>query len=402
MPTLTFISRTLAAAFAIALLAAGSASAASMQATVLRVERSHALVHVVTPGHTVRALHFHGRFDRRVVDGERVALRFNGARATRVRPLRRARTLRFYAKVVATRAPLVTVRLGDGSRLRIAASRRVRRARPAGTGSKVVPPGRLRRGQSVIVTIALRRAGRGAVTIELVQPGHGDEDPGLEDPVDGSGDSHLTARGTVTAVDVRGGTLFLRTAAGELRFIAESSVLDGTSTGDAVKVSYSRHADGILVADDVSDDSASSPRDVAGDSSDASRSDGSDSGDAPTAESTGGSTAPITPPARPPTAVRPPTAHRPPTAGRPPTKPPARGGRRAPAGRGIPRSPTRRERSRVRRKHARRASPPQETTFVACANMLPRMPLMKAPATTCPPRKGRVTRLDQLDSQRHG
>jgi hypothetical protein len=237
------------------------AGAKPFRASVLRLDRAHHKVRVVTPGHAVRSYRYAGKAGRKVKAGSRIAADLRGGKLRRVRAVGRTRVLRFYGRVVSDNRKGLVLRLGDGKRITLGGSKGHARAAAAGHPISISIEG-LQPGQTVLVTIAFDASGGQTITIQITSSadnggggsaGGGDiVDDGDGGTIDDNNGEDYTVDGTVTAVDAGAGTLEIDSADGHLTFSADPSVLDGVAVGDTVEVDYAKDTStGDLIADDV-------------------------------------------------------------------------------------------------------------------------------------------------------
>jgi hypothetical protein len=274
------------------------AGAKPLRASVLRVDRQHHRVRVVTPNHAVRSYRYAGKLGRKVKAGARIAADLRGGKLRHVRALGRTHVLRFYGRVVSDGRKGLVLRLGDGKRITLGGHRG--HARAASTSHPVsISIEGLQPGQTVLVTITFDASGGQSITIQITSSstGSGDGSGGVVDNGDGgtiddNNGEDYTVDGTVTAVDPGAGTLEIDSAGGHLAFTADPSVLDGIAVGDTVEVDYAKDTStGELIADDVfpvdsgtgSGDTGGGSGDTGGGSGDTGS--GSGSGDTPGAGS---------------------------------------------------------------------------------------------------------------------
>jgi hypothetical protein len=235
-----------------------SAAARPLQASVLRLDRKHHTVRVVTANHAVRSFHYSGKLGKRVKPGSRITADARGRTLRRVKPRGRVRVLKFYGRVVSDGRRGLVLRLGDGKRLTLgggtpghAAVRAASADHPISISIQGLQPG-----QTVLVTIAFDSSGGETITIQItVSTGDGSGDPvdnGDGGQIDDNNGEDYTVDGTVTAVDPGAGTLEIDTADGHLVFTADPEDLDGLSVGDTVEIDYAKDTStGDLIADDV-------------------------------------------------------------------------------------------------------------------------------------------------------
>ena len=241
-----------------ALAVPASAGAKPLQASVLRLDRKHHTVRVVTANHAVRSFRYSGKLGKRVRAGSRITADARGRVLRRVKPRGRVRVLKFYGRVVSDGRKGLVLRLGDGKRLRLGGSGRGHAAvRPASADHPIsISIEGLQPGQTVLVTITFDSSGGEIITIQItVSAGDGGGDPvgnGDGGQIDDNNGEDYVVDGTVTAVDPGAGTLAIDTADGHLVFTADPDVLDGLSVGDNVEVDYAKDTStGDLIADDV-------------------------------------------------------------------------------------------------------------------------------------------------------
>ena len=276
------------------LIVPANAVARPLHASVLRLDRHHHKVRVVTANHTVRSFRYSGKVSRRVKAGMRIVAELRRGSLRHIKPAGHAHVLRFYGRVVSDGRKGLVLRLGDGKRLTLRGHRGggQARARAAFAGNPIsIQIEGLQPGQVVLVTITFDGSGGQSISIQITvsAPATGDGGGGGGDLVDdgdggaiddNNGDDY-TVDGTVTAVDPGAGTMEIDSNDGHMTFTADPDVLDGVSAGDTVEVDYARDTStGDLIADDVfpidlGSGSGDSSGDGSGDNS------GSGSGDTP-------------------------------------------------------------------------------------------------------------------------
>jgi len=275
-----------------------SAGARSLHASVLKLDRQHHRVRVVTANHTVRSFRYSGKVNRRVKAGSRIVAELRRRSLRHIKPAGRAHVLRFYGRVVSDGRKGLVLRLGDGKRLTLGGRRGGghARMRAAFTDQPIsIQILGLQPGQVVLVTITFDGSGGQSITIQITVSGAGSGDGGGDLVGDGDGGAiddnngdDYTVDGTVTAVDPGAGTMEIDSNDGHMTFTADPDVLDGVSVVDTVEVDYAKDTPtGDLIADDgLPVDLGSGSGDTSGDGSGDNSGDGS--GDT-SGDSSGGS-----------------------------------------------------------------------------------------------------------------
>jgi hypothetical protein len=237
------------------------AGAKTFHASVLRVDRQHHKVRVVTPNHAVRSYRYAGKVGRKVKAGARIVADLRGGKLRHVRAVGRTRVLRFYGRVVSDGRKGLVLKLGDGKRITLGSNGKGHARVHAASANHPISISieGLQPGQTVLVTITFDSTGGQSITIQITSSssGSGDGSGNVVDNGDGgtiddnNGDDY-TVDGTVTAVDPSAGTLEIDSADGHLVFTADPSTLDGIAVGDNVEVDYAKDtSNGTLIADDV-------------------------------------------------------------------------------------------------------------------------------------------------------
>jgi hypothetical protein len=221
-----------AAGAVLALLVPAAAQAKQEKGAVLRVDRAHHKVEVVTSAHLVRRYSVAGKLSSKLRSGALVSFTPKGKKATGLRVNGRTRKLAFYATVVSSAKKGAVMRLPDGRDWKIG-KKQLKHAH--GSSLSISLEG-LDKGQVVLITLVGDSKGNVTITIKLVK---GDDPTGGEDQ---------DASGTVT--DVTADTLTIDTGDEELTFVADSDLLADVQLDDEVDVTYYEDG-GTLVADDV-------------------------------------------------------------------------------------------------------------------------------------------------------
>jgi hypothetical protein len=209
-----------------------AAQAKPQKGAVLRVDRAHHKVEVVTSAHLVRRYTVAGKLSSKLRSGALVTFKPNGKKANGLRVTGRTRKLAFYATVVSSAKKGAVLRLPDGRSWKVG-KKQLKRAHK---GSVSISLEGLDKGQVVLITMATDSHGNVSITIKLVK---GDDPTGGEDE---------DATGTVTALT--GDSLTIDTGDEELTFVADSELLTDIQVDDEVDVTYYEDG-GTLVADDV-------------------------------------------------------------------------------------------------------------------------------------------------------
>jgi hypothetical protein len=219
-----------------------AASAKQQSGTVLKVDRAHHAVEIVTPKHVVRRYSAPGKLIKRLKPQTAVVYSTAGKKVVKLRAKGHARKVAFYAKVVASGRSGVVLRLADGRRVKLGGGKKKRaHNRAAAAGSVTVNIQGLKVGQIVLITQTVDSSGNVTITIRLVQV------------PDANGGEDQDVVGTVTAIADDGSTLTIQTDSGDsMTFQTDSDIVDGIAVGDLVDVAYYQDTDGSLVADDVS------------------------------------------------------------------------------------------------------------------------------------------------------
>jgi hypothetical protein len=220
-----------------------AASAKQQSGAVLKVDRAHHAVEIVTPKHVVRRYSAAGKLLKHLKPHTAVAYSAQGKKIVKLRAKGRARKVAFYGKVVASGKSGVLLRLADGRRVKLGGgrNRKAARKRVAAAGSVTLNIQGLKVGQVVLITQTSDAGGNVSITIKLVQV------------PDANGGEDQDAVGTVTAIAADGSSITVQVdGGGSMTFQTDSDVVDGINVGDVVDVAFYQDTDGSLVADDVS------------------------------------------------------------------------------------------------------------------------------------------------------
>ena len=213
------------------LAAAPVAQAATVSGTALEVDRASQTLQIVNAHHQVMTMQTAG-LSRDVRTGAKLRLRTTGRRATSVVVTGHARTVSFYARVVAAGAGRISLRLGDGRGYALSSRTRIREAH-ARAGQPGRKAARARRGDVVLVRSSEHASGS-RTTLQV-------QDRGTDI---GADERHV--EGVVSDIDDDGFSIVVGGRALSLRADAETA--DVLDLCDRVAVGY--HADrGTAVAD---------------------------------------------------------------------------------------------------------------------------------------------------------
>ncbi len=213
------------------LAAAPVAQAATVSGTALEVDRASQTLRIVNAHHQVMTMRT-ARLSRDVRAGAKLRLRTTGRRATSVVVTGHARTVSFYARVVAAGADRISLRLGDGRGYALSPRTPIRaphaRAGQAGRKAADARPG----------DVVLVRSSEGASGSRTTLA--------LKDPKTDIGADERHVGGVVSDIDDDGFSIVVDGRVLSMR--ADADTVDALDLCDHVAVGY--HADrGTVVAD---------------------------------------------------------------------------------------------------------------------------------------------------------